>query len=239
MRTVAMPLLLTLWLSFGLAAVSAETLPEAGTSRLPSITVTGKGELQVKPDTAQVQVGVVTNAVTAAAALDDNSAMMRRVLSGLTTFGIPATDVQTSNFSIMPQYHRTTPRTQEEPRIIGYQVVNQVTVVVRALERLGETLDTLVRLGANQIHGVQFTVSNPAALLDKAWVAAVQEARHKAELLSQTAGVKLGRVLSMQETSVAMPRMTFARQAEATASVPIASGSETLAVHLTVVFALE
>ena len=238
MQTVPIPLLL-LWVSLGVAIVSAETLPAAGTSRPPSITVTGKGELQVKPDTAQIQAGVVTTAATAATALDENSALMRRVLSGLTTFGIPATDVQTSNFSIIPQYHRPAPRTQEEARIIGYQVVNQVTVVVRALERLGEALDTLVRLGANQIHGVQFAVSNPAALLDQAWVAAVQEARRKAELLSQTAGAKLGRVLSIQETSAAMPRIAFARQAETAASVPIAPGSETLSVHLTIVFALE
>ena len=47
--------------------------------------------------------------------------------------------MQTSQFSVMPLYERQPPERESTapPRIIGYQVSNQVTARVREIDRLG------------------------------------------------------------------------------------------------------
>jgi uncharacterized protein YggE len=239
MNTTQSRLILGLGLGLVLALLSSRAVQAADDEPQRSISVTGSGEVQAKPDRAQVSAGVVTQGNTAAAALDENSKTMQAVFAGLAGFGIPKEDVQTSSFSILSQYTRPAPRSEEPPQLVGYRVVNQLTVTIRNLDRLGKGLDMLVRLGANQLHGVEFTVSDPEPLLDQARIEAVRAARHKAELLSQAAGAKLGRVLSIQETSRHLPQPALSMRAETVASVPIAAGRETLTVSVTVRFALE
>src|SRR5215204_3913582 len=72
-----------------------------------SITVVGNGEASAKPDTAEIQIGVVTQAATAGEALSANNASMGRLQKSLAGRGIAEKDVQTSNFSVAPQYQQT------------------------------------------------------------------------------------------------------------------------------------
>lgn len=239
MKTACRTVILALGVAFMLMPVASGQAQMKTDIEPPSIVVQGKGEVRVKADMAQIRAGVTTQATTAAVALMENSKIMTQVLSGLTDFGIPETDIKTSNFSVSPRYSRPAPRSQESPGIIGYQVTNQVQVKIRDLDRLGAILDRVVQLGANQIHGVQFSVTSPQPLLDQARVEAVKEARRKAELLCQAAGVKLGRVLSIRETGAPIPRPMLPRQAEAAMSVPIARGQESLTVSVTLRFAIQ
>ena len=124
------------------------------------------------------------------------------------------------------------------PGIVGYQVQHTIQVTVRDVSRVGGVLDTLMKLGANHLNDVQFLIDDDKALLDNARVAAVREARRKAELFGTAAGVVVGEVMSMHEAgSVRPPPMpiTYMRAAE---SVPVAPGERTLQVQVTVVFAL-
>jgi uncharacterized protein len=203
------------------------------------IVVTGSGQVKAKPDMATLRAGVVTQAGTAAAALAENVKQMQQVFAGLADFGIPAEDQQTSNFTVTPQYSTRRATTPEAPQIVGYEVRNQVTVTVRDVTRVGELLDALVRLGANQLHEVQFTLGDPEPLLDQARVAAVKDAKHKAELLSRAAGAMLGQVLGIEEVSSNKPQPVFMARASAAESVPIASGQEILTVTVSVRFMLQ
>lgn len=111
-----------------------------------------------KPDLAVFSAGVTSQGKTAAAALAANSADMNRVIAALKAAGIADRDIQTSNLSLNPLYAPQVVRPDgrienPEPRIIGYQVNNQVTVRQRKLADYGRVLDTLVAAGANQING--------------------------------------------------------------------------------------
>ena len=205
----------------------------------PSITVVGSGELSAAPDTAEVQIGVVTQAPSAADALRANSAAMEKLFKTLADRGITKKDIQTSNFNVSPQY-RQRPREQSQ-EIAGYQVTNQVRVKVRRLPDLGRVLDEAVTGGANQLYGINFSIAETAPLLDKARLSALADARRKAELYAGAAGVKLTRVLYVQETPPAGPRpMTFGRAALGMeASVPVAPGELDLHATLTVTYAIE
>jgi len=206
---------------------------------MPSITVTGRGEVQSQPNLALVSVGVVTQAKTAGEALTQNNAAMKRLIDTLKARGVEARDVQTSSFSVFPQYQQDE-QGRQLPRIIGYQVDNQVQVRVRQIDRLGQVLDELVQGGANQVHGIGFSIAETAPLLDRARTEAMENARQKAELLARAAGVRLGRPLMIQEGSAALPPpMPMQRMMAAESAVPIASGELSLEAQVTVSYAIE
>lgn len=205
-----------------------------------TITVSGDGEVAGKPDQARLSAGVVTQAETAAAALNANSAAMNRVFAALRMAGIPETRMQTSNFSVQPQYAPYRQENPEPQRIIGYQVSNNVTVTVDDLTKVGPTLDALVRSGANQLGGIQFTIADPKPLAERARTAAVADGAAKARTLAMAAGVTLGPLMSMQETMVGRPIPVFAMaRAVAAEATPIAQGEETVSVTVQMVYAIQ
>ena len=241
-RTVTMQAVLavcTRMLGVGAALNGPQAVHAADQELVRTIVVTGSGQVMAKPDKATLHAGVVTQADTATAALADNGKKMQQVFAGLTTFGIPPEDMLTSIFTVSPQYSRGKMTTSESPQIVGYQVTNQVSLTVRDMNRVGELLDTVVRLGANQLHDVQFSLRDPEAFLDQARIAAVKDARRKAELFSTAAGVTLGRVLSIEEIADQRPQPVFMARASVAESVPVAPGQETLTVTVSGRFALD
>jgi uncharacterized protein YggE len=157
---------------------------------------------------------------------------MARMFSTLKAMGVPDRAIQTSQFSISPQY--TDGNTQPQ-RLTGYEVTNQVTVTLNNVDKLGTALDALAAAGANRMEGIQFSIRDSAALLTKARQAAVDDARTKAKTYAQAAGVTLGPILSISENGNEAPRpvMMMARMSKA---VPIAAGEESLNASVTIVW---
>ena len=213
--------------------------------REPVISVTGEGEASVAPDMAVITLSVVRNGETAEAALSANSAAMNEVLSALKAEGIADRDIQTSNFSIYPQYRHPEPKdgVVEPPAIVGYEVSNALTLRVRDLAKLGGLIDRSVKLGVNQGGQIVFTNDDPDNVTTEARKDAVADALAKAKTLAEAAGVKLGRVIEINENSMRpmpqpMVRMAMAKDMAAEA-VPVASGENTYTVTVNVTFALE
>lgn len=224
-------------LAAALVTLSAPTLAQAEVDKPATLALSGTAEIAARPDRAVVTSGVVTEAETAREALDLNSAALARVIAALKEAEIEARDIATSGFSIEPRYHY--PRTRDgetgPPRIVGYQVSNQVTVRVRQLDRLGEVLDQVVTVGANRIHGIGFEVADADRRLDEARAEAVRDARRKAEIYAEAAGLRLLRIVTISEASPdAPPRplATRAMMADAEAAVPIEPGEQTLRVRV-------
>jgi uncharacterized protein YggE len=140
---------------------------------LRTISVSGEGEASGKPDQGRLSAGVVTQAPTAAAALSANTSAMNRVFAALKTLGIPDNKIQTSNFSVQPQYPPYRPDAAEPRNIVGYQVSNQVSVTVDDLAKSDPALDALVKSGANPLGGVSFAIADPKPLAERARAAAV------------------------------------------------------------------
>ncbi len=207
---------------------------------IPSITVTGTGEVQVEPDRAQIHVGVVTQAESAAGAVEANNQAMQQLLDALKQHGVEANDIQTSNFSISPQ-HDYDQQGRHPPQIVGYQVTNQVQVKVRDLARLGALLDLVVQQGANQVQGIDFQVSDQSQRKDEARRKALDDARRKAELYASAAGARVGRPLLIQESAPDGPQPLAVRHMalQAEGAVPVASGEQTLAVTVSVTYRLK
>ncbi|MGE3303146.1 MAG: SIMPL domain-containing protein [Hyphomonadaceae bacterium] len=203
------------------------------------LTVNAEGETQVAPDIATINIGVVTDGATAAAAVADNSTKMTAVVAALKKAGVADRDIQTSNLSVNPQYQYVE---REAPKLTGYQASNQVNVKVRNLKNVGKVVDAVVAVGSNQVNGISFGLDDDAKAMDSARVDAVKKARARAELYAGAAGLKVGRILSISEAGTEPPRpypVAFARMAaQAAPPPPVAPGELAIAVSVQVVFEL-
>ena len=202
------------------------------------ITVTGTGEARGVPDEAVISAGVVNQARTAAAALSENSRAMNAVFAALKRLGVPEKDVQTSNFSIEPQYPPFNANTPDRP-ITGYQVSNTVSVILDDVSKAGPTLDALVAAGANQAGGISFAIRNSEALLEQARTDAVKDAAERAETYAKAAGVTLGPIASIGEGGVEQPRPVFMAMAKRAAPTPIAAGEQSVTASVTIAWQIK
>jgi uncharacterized protein YggE len=223
-------------------AAMAQTAP-AGAAREAVIEVSGEGRASIAPDQALLSFSVVSDGKTAREALDANSKAMTDVLGALRMGGIAERDLQTSGFAVNPQYrYPENNNGAEPPTLIGYQVANTLTIRLRDITKLGAVIDQAVTLGVNQGGSIQFTNEKPEETLTTARKAAVADALVKARTLADAAGVKLGRIVSINETSgrpEAMPMARLVAKDMASASVPIASGENSYSVTVGVTFAID
>lgn len=200
----------------------------------PSISVNGEATVSAAPDLAEIEAGVTTEAKTARAASEATAKLMNAVFAALKGTGIEQKDVQTSHISLQPQMNHS--NSSAPPQIIGYRASNRVSVTLRDIARIGDTIDALVASGANNIGGIGFSVSQSSKLLDEARAKAIDDARRKAAIYAQSADVTLGGPLSIVENGAPPPMPFRAMRASMDAApTPIAAGEQTLriSVHVT------
>lgn len=208
-----------------------------GQTPLPTITVNGEATISVPPDLAQIDSGVTTEAKTAREASDANNKAMGGVLQALKNAGIAEKDYQTSRLSLSPQSAAS--RNANAPfQIVGYRASNRVTVTIRDITKVADTIDVLVSAGANEISGISFLVSKASKLLDDARTEAIGDARRKAEIYARAADVALGAPLSISEESTPAP-IPFRKMAAGVSAAPVAQGEETLRVTISVSYELK
>lgn len=205
-----------------------------------TVSVSATGTVSAEPDRAAISTGVMIEAATARDAMNLNTAAMKRLLDGLKSAGIDPKDIRTTQIQVNPRYSQ--PKgDRQPPSVSGYQAVNQVRIIVRDLKRLGDILDQSITLGANQMGGVAFEVSESETLRDEARKNAMTNARRRAELYAAAAGASVGQVLAISE-SIQGPQPRFmaagARAAMAEA-VPVEPGSIDLTAQVHVTYALK
>ena len=207
------------------------------------LSISAEGKSARTPDIATFTAGVTSQGDTAGAALTANSADMTRVIAALKRTGIADRDIQTSNLSLNPIYapQRQLPDgtvTPVQPKIVGYQVNNSVSVRQRKLGDYGKVIDTLVTAGANQVNGPSFDMENPDPATDEARTEAIGKARARAALYARAAGLKVGRILSISESGGwSPPQPVMYRMAKADAA-PVQAGELSLNVTVSVQFEL-
>lgn len=207
--------------------------------RPATIDVQGEGRTNVAPDLATVSIGVTTQAETAAQAMADNATRQSAIIEVLRAQGIAPEDLQTQGLNLSPMQDYS--REGQPPLITGYQAQNIVTARVRDIPQLGALLDAMVEAGATDVRGISFTREDAAAAEDEARAAAVVEARRRAEVIAQAAGMVLGPLQSLTDaTRSGGPRpmeMMMARAADAQ-STPIEAGQLTITAAVTGVWTM-
>jgi uncharacterized protein len=202
------------------------------------ITVAATGEASVAPDTAVVSMAVTAKGKSLGTTRDGVNRRTSAVLAALRELEVADGDVDAPEVSINPEYDYR----RDAQKLIGYHVARSVTARIRALDSLGLVLDRVVKAGADEVHGTQMTASDAAVAEHAALRAAVASARAKAEVLAESAGIRLGAVVRIEEEAlpgVAPMPMKMMASAEA-ADVPseVATGDLTISRRVRVTFAI-
>jgi hypothetical protein len=226
----------------GTAFAQTETPNLGGEQKVTrTLSVSGSGKVYLTPDIAYITIGVHTEGENAKTAVGENNADVLDVIDVLKKMGIEAKDIQTTNFSIVPQKEY-----DNEGKPTGkilYIVDNSVYVTIRDLEMVGEVLDAVVEAGANQINGIQFDVADKSSALSQARKAAVKDAYAKAQELAAAAGVALGAVQTISEYTSSAPLPMYDMRAAAPmaveASVPVEAGQMLLTIEVSIVYEIK
>jgi uncharacterized protein len=219
-----------------LATLSQTALADASLPRQDAmISVSGEGAVPAIPDVAVISAGVATVAAMAREAMELNANAMIAVIAAAKSAGIADTDLQTSDLALQPQYSDKT--TKSEVKIVAYQVISRLTIRVHGRDRAGGLIDKVVNAGANQLYGLSFEVLEMQDYADRARQAAVADARRKAELYAQAAGVHLGRLVSLSESSAQLGPRPMLRAAASNA-IPVESGELDVKAQISATFEL-
>jgi uncharacterized protein len=232
-------LVLMAWLVQPVAVQAHDQLPEK-----PAVTVTGRGQLSLAPDTAFVTVGIETTGKTVADAQRHNRLIMNKVVERLKALQIEHERIQTASFTVVPQYKPPPKRSEgpaEPPEIIGYVISNTVSVEVRSLDKVGPVIEESVAGGANHFQGLHWALRDEQQAKLGALKQAAAKAREKAAALSEALKVKLIRLLSATEEShVVRPLPKMARSMMATdggsGEIPVFSGEIKVEATVTVIY---
>lgn len=198
-----------------------------GMAATNTITVSGHGEMVAVPDIATFSFSVVSTKLAVADAQADATTKANAATAYLTGAGVDKKDIQTSDYSINPQYDyqnsvcpgpigSNVPSATYCPPgkqvLRGYEVRQTTTVKVRDTKKAGELLAGVGTKGATEVSGLNFTFDDPTGVQEQARDKAIDDAKEKAEALADALGVSLVRVVSFSENGGGYPSpMMYAR----------------------------
>lgn len=222
-------LALVLFSTAHVLAEGGQNVATAGpASRLTRVIVSGDAIVQAQPDTATINIAVVTQNKRALDAQTENANRSAEVVRAVKAAAGPGAEVKTSGYNLQPmQVYRE----NQPPTITGYQASNSVTVIMGDLTKVGAVIDAASEAGANNINGVYFTLRKDRPAKDQALTEATREAVGKAQTIAQALGGRLARIVEVQEGG-AGPRPLYdaelrnqAVMARAPAATPIEVGT--------------
>lgn len=203
----------------------------SGVQATNTITVSGHGEQLAVPDIAEFTFSVVSDKATVADAQTDATAKINAITAYLTAAGIDKNDIQTSDYSVYPQYdyqNAVCPQAAVSSGgsassvvycpggkqvLKGYEVNQTTTVKVRDTSKAGDLLTGVGGKGATQVSGLNFTFDNPDTAQNQARDKAIANAKTKADVLAKELGVKLVRVVSYNENGSYPTPMYYSKSA--------------------------
>ena len=180
-------------------------------------TASGEGSVFVKPDLATILLGIQIQDRSVSAGQKKINEVINKVASGLKALKVAEKDIQTTNYSIYPNYNYEAGRQV----LSGYNLTTTLSVKIRNFEVLDQAIDAAAQAGANQIGSLNFSVEDEEKVKDEARQKAVEQAKQKAQKLAQISGLRLGRVVNVREMGgEALPRPMYALSKEAGAPSP-------------------
>lgn len=223
-------ILLSLMLSFGQQAPGAVPVSNEG----PVIITTGEGIVKAAPDRVWITIAAESRAKGPKEAQRANADAMKAVLDKLKGLGLAGDAIRTSGYDLQPQFDYVGGR----QTLREYVARNSVEVRVDDVARAGDVLDAAVGSGATSVSGVRFDLKDRSVVERDALRKAVADARARADAAASGAGMKVDRVVRIEEQRVALPEprpMMMARQSMTAdaGSPPIVAGEIEVRVMVT------
>lgn len=182
------------------------------TNKEDAFNVHGEASVETEPDEAQINLGVESQATTVKEAQDQMNTVINQLTANLQTLGIENQKIQTTDYSIYPNYDYSD---SGQGQIIGYRASTSVNITVTDFNLLNQAIDSATQSGVNQIYGISFTLSEDkqAQVKKDARTQAIQNAKDNAQELASLTGMQLGKIIDVQEntSSSSMPYNSMAK----------------------------
>ncbi len=204
--------------------------------------VVGEGSATGTPDQCVLHAALNVVADTAAEAIGRLATLATQVLDSLRQHGLEEADVRTTNLRVQDFFD------QAQQRVTARFGSYQIEVVIQDLEAIGELVALLSAVASEsfQLQALQLRIAEPEPLRRQARIRAMDDARSKAQQLAEAAGVRLGRIVSIQQGAdpgplrQLVPTATAARMGPgAMPTVPVEPGSLSIAERLTLTYEIE
>jgi uncharacterized protein YggE len=196
--------------------------------------VHGKGVINVKPDAAEVVIGIKTENPKLEIAQEENATITTEVISNITKMGVLPRYIQTQNYNIRTNYDYS-----EGKQIFrGYEVNNDLKVLIRNLEIAGEIIDAAVKGGANNVNGINLIVSNQTTYYYEALRLAVTDAQNKARVIADKLNVNLNIIpiqINEHENGNITPFEAMTLK-EVSSATPILAGENKIIAEIEAIF---
>lgn len=204
------------------------------TTKANLFTATGTGKATGIPDTAQLSIGVTKTAPTVAVAQEKTNIAVNKIIQDLKNLGIEEKNIKTTNYSVNPNYDFG----RGGQNITGYTVTQTLEINIAPLDLANKAIDISTVDGVNIVNGVNFIFDDKTKkeLEEKAREDAVKMAKEKAERLAKATGIKLGRIIDVQESGSFEPRPIFAAQsleAGKSADTNLQPGENSITINIT------
>ena len=206
-----------------------------------TLSVNGEGTVKVAPDIATIYLSVITQDPSISKSWDDNNTKAAAAVAAIEALGVKAEDIQ-SDFTVVQQ-DQYDPITSRPTGVVVYIVTHSLTVTARDLTKVGDILGAAQAAGVNSVGGVSFALNDPTQAVSQARALAVADAVARANEIAKGLGVKIVRVLTVNDygSTVPVPMMDKGYSASALgagggSSVPIQTGTWDVTVTVSVVF---
>jgi hypothetical protein len=233
--------------AFALTAASSWALaqPYPGSPSGPppgpaTIQVTGQAQISETPDRVYIDIGVSTQARESQLAAAQNASRLSAVIAAVKRAADPGTQLTTTEYSINPNY--SYPPAGGTPTLLGYTVSNVVRVRLDDLRKVGDVIDAATRAGSNDVRDIRFALRDEQAPRSEALREAALNARQDADALAAALGLRVVRVLSVDEQGPMIEPMAIGGVrvfAQARSAVPTPIEAGTLDVSATVTLRVE
>jgi len=195
------------------------------------VRATGESVVQAQPDLVQVDIGVNTESTSAEEAAGQNATKVNRVLAALRNVLGAGASIRTINYSLRPDYSSPMPDGSRPPQ--RYQANNVVRVETDRLDQVGRVIDVALEAGANVVQSMNFKLRDQSESRDRALREAAQQARSKVDVMAGALGLRVLRVLAVEEGAAVSP--IYAERFDvARSSTPIEPGSVEVRATVTV-----
>jgi len=168
------------------------------TTKTDIFTTTSEGKATAVPDIAIVNLGITVNHSSVKEAQNEANRIINKISEDIKKLGINEKDIKTTSYNLSPNYDWSL----EKQRITGYQITINLEVKVRDFDKINQVIDSATSDGANLIGGLVFSVdeSKLKELQAKAREEAIKEAKEKAQEIAKAGGMKLGKIVNIQES---------------------------------------
>jgi uncharacterized protein YggE len=171
----------------------------AHTADKPYVQATGQATISAKPDQAVIEIGVISQGVTALAAAAQNAKQTDAVVADLARLLGGNKKLRTTSYSVHPNYE--SPKPGAAVTITGYTATNVVEATLDDLALVSKVIDTAAASGANLVQTLQFQLKNRSSVHAQALREATAQAKTNAEAMAVGLGLKMVRVLSAEEVT--------------------------------------